>query len=88
MVIIEAMACGLPVVSFDCPFGPGCIIKDGIDGVLVENGRVDKLADALNSIMSNPDMRRELAKNAVINVQRYRIDRIADRWRQLFESLV
>lgn len=88
MVLIEAMACGLAVVSFDCPWGPRSIIADGEDGLLVENGRTDLLAKALSDIMSDADKRQRLAANAVKNVQRFQMDNIARQWRQLFESVV
>lgn len=88
MIIVEAMACGLPVVSFDCPWGPRSIIKDGEDGILVENGRVDKLADALVTLIHDNDKRNTIARNALQNVKRFQIERIAEQWRQLFEDVV
>ena len=88
MIIIEAMVCGLPVVSFDCPWGPRSIIKDGEDGLLVENGHVDKLADAMASLMEDADKRNLFANNAIRNVQRFRIENIANQWRNLFERIV
>ena len=88
MVIVEAMACGLAVVSFDCPWGPSSIIKNGEDGMLVENERVDLLAKAMTSLINNPDKCRMLAKNATHNVQRFQMDQIAERWKRLFESLI
>ena len=47
MVIVEAIACGLPVVAFDCPWGPQAIISDGEDGLLVEHGNTSALAQGL-----------------------------------------
>lgn len=88
MVIVEAMACGLAVVSFDCPCGPSSIIANGEDGVLVETEQTDSLAEAMSSLIDNPDKRNLLAKNAIRNVQRFRMDQIAERWRSLFESLL
>ncbi len=87
MVIAEAMACGLPVVSFDCPWGPRAIISDGEDGLLVENGNVDKLAEALIMMIQHPEQRMTMADKAIENVQRFKIDQIAELWKSLFESL-
>ena len=88
MVIIEAMACGLAVVSFDCPYGPRSIIADGEDGILVEAENADKLAEALSSVMASPERCRSLATNAIRNVKRFQMDHIANQWRRLFESIV
>ena len=88
MVIIEAMACGLAVASFDCPWGPRSIIKDGEDGFLVENGNVEKLADALVSLIQDDNKRNNIAKNAVQSVKRFQMDKIANQWKQLFESVI
>jgi glycosyltransferase involved in cell wall biosynthesis len=87
LVITEAMSCGLPVVSFDCPWGPRAIIQDGEDGLLVENGHVEKLAEALVMMIQHPEMRSKMAARAVENVQRFSIEKIADKWRSLFDSL-
>ena len=87
MVIVEAMACGLPVVSFDCPWGPGSIISDGRDGVLVENANVDALADKIIQVLSAKDYMHELAQNAVDKSKKYRLESIALKWKSLFESL-
>ncbi len=87
MVITEAMACGLPVVAFDCPWGPRAIITDGEDGLLVENGNVEALADALARLMGNETLRRSMAEAGVRNVQRFSLESIAGRWKSLFENL-
>lgn len=87
LVIIEAMSCGLPVVSFDCPWGPGSIITDGEDGILVENGNVSHFSDALVKIINDTEGRERMAQNAVQNVQRYNIEHIAQSWKRLFDGL-
>ena len=87
MVIVEAMACGLPVVSFDCPWGPRAIINNGRDGLLVENGNVEKLAEAIIMMIQHPEKRKGMADNAIENVQRFRIGRIAEKWKSLFDAL-
>ena len=88
MVIIEAMACGLAVASFDCPWGPRSIIKDGEDGLLVENGNVGELADALVTLIQDSAKRESIAKYAIQNVKRFQMDRIAEQWRELFENVI
>jgi glycosyltransferase involved in cell wall biosynthesis len=88
MVITEAMACGLPIVAFDCPWGPRSIITNGEDGLLVENGNIQALADALVQLMADEKRRCLMGEAGMRDVQRFSIDKIAERWKQLFESVV
>lgn len=88
MVLVEAMACGLPVVSFACPCGPKDIVRDGEDGFLVENGNVDDLAQQLIKLMADDNLRTAFAHRAHQDVQRFNMEHIALRWKSLFESCV
>ncbi len=87
MVIAEAMACGLPVVSFDCPWGPRSIISDGEDGTLVTNGNVEELTKSILKMVNDSELRHEMSMKAEENIKRFNIDNIAEKWRLLFESL-
>ena len=88
MVLIEAMACGLPVISFDCPCGPKDIVRHEEDGVLVPSGHVEQLASAMRRMMSDDALRHRMASAASVNVRRYQMSEIAERWRILFEQCV
>ena len=87
LVIVEAMACGLPVVSFDCKFGPGSIIMDEEDGLLVEKGNVKNLSDAMLRLASDNDLRLKLARNAKQSVSRFSKENVAKMWQDLFDSI-
>lgn len=87
MVIIEAMACGLPVVSFDCPHGPGDIVTDGKDGFLIENGNTDQFAEKLALLMKDIELRKKFGTEAKITAQNYRPETIVAVWDQLFKTL-
>lgn len=87
MVIIEAMACGVPPISFTCPCGPKDIIDDGIDGLLVENGDIEGLAEKICYLIEHEDARKKMGEQARINVERFKIEHIAAEWKELFESL-
>ena len=87
MVLVEAMACGLPVISFDCPCGPKDIVKDGEDGLLIEAGNVSALAKGLRSLMSSPEKRNSMSEAAQKNAQRFKIGYVAQQWQQLFEKV-
>ena len=87
MVLVEAMACGLPVISFDCPCGPKDIIQDQVDGLLVENGNINKLAEAIIWMAQHPEQLKVMATKAIDNVQRFRIEHIVEKWKFLFDSL-
>lgn len=86
LVLVEAMACGLPVVSFACPCGPRDIIKDGEDGLLVENGNIDAFAVNLSQLMQNASLGKSMVIAGKTNVQRFYMEHIAKRWKDIFES--
>lgn len=88
MVLLEAMACGLPVVSFDCPWGPRSIISDGVDGFLVENANVKELSQKLSVLMNNQSLRISMGHSAMVNVQRFGIESISEQWKSLFEDVM
>lgn len=85
--IVEAMSCGLPVVSFDCPWGPRSIISDKEDGILVDNGNVNLLAEFLIMLMQDDNTRKNMSAKAVKNVRRFSIEHIAKQWKELFEEI-
>lgn len=86
MVLIEAMACGLPVISFDCPCGPKDIVRHQEDGLLVPSGDVVKLSDAIHQLLSDDALRHEMAKKAIVNVRRFELSEIAERWKNLYDT--
>jgi glycosyltransferase involved in cell wall biosynthesis len=89
MVILEAMSCGLPVVAFDCLTGPREMITDGTDGLLVPDGDIEGLADALSSLMSkDPAGRREMGQAAVLKAEQHSQRNIGARWEAMLRPLV
>ncbi|MFF6781587.1 glycosyltransferase [Streptomyces sp. NPDC012510] len=88
MTIVEAMHCGVPVVATDCPHGPGEIITQGEDGLLVPlDGDVDAYADALKRVVVDEALRERLGKGALRKAQTYAPSVIARRYETLFEEL-
>lgn len=88
MVLLETMACGLPVVSFDCPCGPKDIIKDGEDGFLIRNRDLDEMAKKLEFLIKNENQRKIMGKKAHENIARYSKEKVMLQWKNLFEELV
>lgn len=87
MVLIEAMACGVPCVSFDCDYGPGDIISNNEDGYLIPNGDLKTFETQLKELMQNEEKRKEFGKRAKENVKRYSVEEVVKEWAELFKTL-
>ena len=87
MVLLEAMACGLPCVSFDCPYGPRNVITDGEDGFLVEYLNSKALADNICKLIEDKELRKRMGQNGRKNVIRFSRETIMPLWEDLFESI-
>ena len=88
LVLVEAMAFGLPVISFDCENGPRSIISDGKDGILIPPFEIEIFANKLMQLMGNLDIRKRFGENGLRKSQQYSIDSVGNKWKQLFEELI
>jgi glycosyltransferase involved in cell wall biosynthesis len=87
MVLLEAMACGVPCVAFDCPYGPADIIKNGEDGFIVNYLDIKELSHRICDIIENTEMRKKMGELAKQNVLRFNKDLIMKKWMDLFTNL-
>ncbi len=88
MALLESQSFGVPAVSFDCKCGPREIIEDGKNGFLVEEGDVPALAGALEKLMQDPALRKEMGLNAFRRAERWRPENIMPQWIRLFEEIL
>ncbi len=84
--LLEAMACAVAVVSFDCPSGPADIIRDGENGRLVQNGNIDELARVMSALLASPAERCRLGQAAMQSLSNYNLKEISGQWIQLFRA--
>ena len=87
-VIIEAMACGTPVVSTRCPSGPDEIITDGVDGLLVPVDDEELLAGAMLKLLSDSSLRRRLAKSGFERARDFSLDKVCKKYETIFTSVL
>ena len=87
MVMIEAMACGLPAVCFDFKCGPRDIIIEGENGLIVPDGDIDGLAEAMVRLMRDDELRKRMGENAKKVVEKYSEDRVMGLWVNLYEEI-
>lgn len=87
LVLIEAMACGVPVIAFDCDNGPRSIINDGENGFLIPPFDINLFAEKVILLMRDHELRYKMGENAQKTASLYEIDRIGQQWKSLFEEL-
>ena len=87
MVLIEAMSAGVPLVSFDCPRGPGEIVDHGRNGLLVDDGDVLAFTAALTRLVEDDRLRRRCGARARRDAHRYTAERVVRDWLDLLEDL-
>lgn len=88
MVMIEAMACGLPAVCFDFKCGPRDIITEGGNGLVVKDGDIDGLAEAIVKLMKEDELRQRMGENAKKVVERYSEEKVMNKWVNLYEETI
>jgi len=80
-VLLEAMSYGLPCISFDCDTGPGDMIRNGVNGILVNpDDRESGLVNALNKLIPSEELRSEFSRNSILLRDKYSISNVMHKW--------
>ena len=87
LVLVEAMACGVPCVSLDCPIGPREIIKDGETGLLAQDGDVQDLANKMEWMITHEAERLEMGRKARVSAASRKLDVVMGQWESLYTGL-
>ena len=78
-----------PIITFDCPNGPGEIVEDGFNGFVIGDvGNVDKLSNAICSLIENEELRCSMGEASLISVQKFSEDIIRPQWVKLFNEIL
>ena len=87
MVLLEAQAAGLPIVSFECKCGPKDVLTDGVDGILVNEGNVEGLAQGLLKLIKDETLRKQMGIAAYKNSERFSEEKVMANWVELFNEV-
>ena len=89
LVLLEASLCGLPLIAYDCPFGPREVIADGKNGILIkEVGDIEGMANAINSLIKDDSLRDYMGTNARQMVRKFSLTHITEQWIRLFKDVM
>lgn len=84
--LVEAMACGRPVIATDCPFGPRDIVEHGKNGFLVEMGSVEAMRDALLTVLQNNDLLTQMGVDALRRSKEFPVARMVEGYTEVFNQ--
>lgn len=87
LVLLEAMASGLPVISFACPTGPKDLVKEGDSGFLIDCFDLDSFAQRLEELILSFDKRKRMGESALKNTDNYSKEKVMLKWKKLFDEL-
>lgn len=87
LVIVEAMACGIPVIATNCPFGPSEIIEDGVTGLLAKM-EVEDLAEKMEWMITHPKERKLMGQKAHLAAAHYRKEKVIPEWERAYMSVI
>ena len=87
LVLLEAQAAGLPIVSFDCPTGPAEIVTDGVNGYLIPTYDTDAMARRINTLIENDETRLSFSKKSGISIDKFSKERVLALWHELIEGV-
>lgn len=87
MVLIEAMALGLPCIAYDCHCGPRAIIDNGVNGFLIEDGNIDSFVQKLELLIEDENLRLQMGKNTQESIEKYNLDSIMQQWKTFLEEI-
>ena len=87
MVLLEAQASRLPIVSYNCPNGPRNIINNDTDGFLIENYNQKMFAEKLSDLINSEVLLTKMQENATINLTKFKKDIVMKHWNDLFVKM-
>ena len=87
MVLLEAKANSLPLVSFDIDTGPSEIIRNNIDGYLIENNNIEQMIEKIDFMIKNKDIRINFSKKSRENLEKFEKEKIMNQWGKLIENI-
>lgn len=88
IVVVEALACGLPVVAYSDCNGPNEIVRDGVDGILIKERSVSALARSLDELMADEEKRRFMRFNAISRAHDFDLNRTLSMWDAMLNSVL
>jgi glycosyltransferase involved in cell wall biosynthesis len=87
MVLLEAKQAGLPIISYDCPYGPKNIIHHNSDGLLIEKDNIRAFSNATEKLIMSTKIREKMSINSFKNFEEYSSDNVVKLWFNLFTQL-